>query len=183
MTRLRTALVAVGLGVAVIATGAAVANSAMATPAAVSAVGQLGADPANVAAGTTTGTIGQGATDARYPRTAARRWWNTLTEEQRTCLTDAKINRPVGPLDDAERAALRAKVEAAAGTCQVTLPFSKARALWNDLTDEQRTCLKDAAVTRPWGPLTKEQRQQVRTDLRTAAHTCGVTWPTKSATP
>ena len=49
------------------------------------------------------------------------------------------------------------------------------------LTDTQRTCLEDAAVTRPWGPLTKEQRQQVRADLRAAAEKCGVTVPTKAA--
>ena len=100
--------------------------------------------------------------DPATPRAAARGWWNRLSDEQRGCLQDAAITRPVGPLDDAERAALRAKVEAAAQKCQVTLPFAKARAFWDDLTDEQRTCLKDAAVTRPWGPMSKEQRQQVR---------------------
>ena len=34
-------------------------------------------------------------------------------------------------------------------------------------------------MTRPWGPLTKEQRQQVRADLRAAAQKCGITVPTK----
>jgi len=33
---------------------------------------------------------------------------------------------------------------------------------------------------RPWGPLTKEQRQQVRADLKAAAQTCGVTLPAKA---
>ena len=120
-------------------------------------------------------------TDGAAARTAARGWWKKLTDEQRTCLQGAAITRPVGPLDDAERAALRAKVEAAAKKCEVTLPFAKARAFWNGLTDEQRQCLEDAAVTRPWGPLTKEQRQQVRGELRAAAQKCGVTVPAKGA--
>ena len=36
-------------------------------------------------------------------------------------------------------------------------------------------------MTRPWGPLTKEQRQQVRGELRAAAQKCGVTVPAKGA--
>lgn len=185
MTRLRTTLVAAGLGTALIATGAVVATNALATPGPVAAVAEFGPDP--MAAGTTAQTVAGSTTDATAttgtpaPRAAARGWWNKLTDEQRSCLQAAKITRPVGPLDDAERAALRAKVEAAASTCQVTLPFAKARAFWAGLTDEQRTCLKDAAVNRPWGPLTKEQRQQVRADLEAAAQKCGVTVPTKTA--
>jgi len=175
MTRLRTTLITVGAGAALLATGAVVATSATATPAPVAAVEQLGIDatPVSTAADTTA--------DGAAVRTAARGWWKKLTDEQRTCLQGAAINRPVGPLDDAERTALRAKVEAAAKKCEVTLPFAKARAFWNGLTDEQRQCLEDAAVTRPWGPLTKEQRQQVRSELRTAAQTCDVTVPTKAA--
>ena len=174
MTRLRTTLLALGAGTAVIATGAVVASSAMATPAPVAAVAQLGVDASPV------GTAADATTDGTTARVAARGWWKKLTDEQRTCLQDAKITRPVGPLDDAERAALRAKVEAAATACDVTLPFAKARAFWDGLNDEQQQCLKDAAVTRPWGPLTKEQRQQVRADLRAAAEKCGVTVPTKA---
>jgi hypothetical protein len=173
MTRLRTTFLALGAAAAVIATGAVVATSAMATPAPVAAVEQLGVDATPVRAAT------DAATDAT-PRAAARGWWSKLTDEQRQCLQDAKITRPVGPLDDAERAALRAKVEAAAEKCSVTLPFAKARTFWDGLTDEQRQCLQDAAVTRPWGPLTKEQRQQVRADLKAAAQQCGITLPTKA---
>ncbi len=92
------------------------------------------------------------------------------------------ISRPVGPLDDAERAALRARVEAAAQKCQVTLPFAKARAFWDGLTAQQRSCLRDAAVTRPWGLLTKEQRQSLRADLEAAAQKCGLTLPARAAT-
>ncbi|HYN66658.1 MAG TPA: hypothetical protein VES93_07190 [Ornithinibacter sp.] len=174
MTRLRTTLVAAGLGTALIATGAVVASSALATPAPVAAVAAL--DPASVDAD----TVADPVPDTATPRAAARGWWNKLTDDQRSCLQDAKITRPVGPLDDAERAALRAKVEAAATTCKVTLPFAKTRAFWDGLTDEQQTCLKDAAVNRPWGPMTKDQRKQVRADLKAAAEKCGVTMPTKA---
>ena len=185
MSRLRTTLVALGVGTALVATGAVVASNALATPApvaAVAAVGQFGPDPMGARVGTAADTIGDATTDGATPRVAARGWWNKLTDAQRTCLRDAAITRPVGPLGDAERAALRGKVEAAATKCDVTLPFAKARAFWDGLTDEQRSCLQDAAVTRPWGPLTKEQRQQVRGDLRAAAQKCGVTLPTKAAT-
>ena len=34
-------------------------------------------------------------------------------------------------------------------------------------------------MTRPWGPLTKAQRQQVRGELRAAAQKCGVTVPSQ----
>ncbi len=180
MTRLRTSLIAVGAGTALLATGAVVASNAVATPSPVAAVTEFGPDPMGARAGTTADAIGAATTDATTPRVAARGWWKKLTDEQRTCLQGQKITRPVGPLDDAARAALRGKVEAAAEKCQVTLPFAKGRAFWNDLSDEQRQCLEDAAVTRPWGPLTKEQRQEVRADLRAAAQKCGVTVPTKA---
>jgi hypothetical protein len=169
MPALRTALVTLAAGGAAVATGVVVTTtSAAAAPAPVAAVSavQAGEDAAS----------GAGDTTRARP---ARQWWKGLTDTQRTCLTDAKITRPVGPLDDAARAALRTKVEAAAATCDVTLPFAKARAFWDGLTDTQRTCLKDAAVNRPWGPLTAEQRRQVRADLEAAAKTCGVTLPEK----
>ncbi len=176
MTRLRTTLIAVGASTALIATGAVVASTATATPAPVAAVAQLGVDP------TPSGTAADVTPDGAAARTAARGWWNKLTDAQRTCLQGERITRPVGPLDDAERAALRAKVEAAATKCSVTLPHPKARAFWNGLTDAQRQCLEDAAVSRPWGPLTKEERQQVRAELRAAAQKCDITLPAKAAT-
>lgn len=176
MPALRTTLVAVGIGAATLTTGALVATSATAAPAPLAAVEQLAAsDPATAADATdATGT----ASADGLARTRARGWWTGLTDTQRACLQDQRITRPVGRLDDAERAALRVKVEAAAKTCDVTLPFARARAFWDGLTDEQRTCLKDAGVNRPWGPLTREQRQAVRTDLEAAAETCDVSLPT-----
>jgi len=176
MTPLRTTLIAVGACTALLATGAVVASNATATPAPVAAVAQLGVDATAVR------TAADTTADGAAVRTAARGWWKQLTDAQRTCLQGEHVTRPVGPLDDAERAALRAKVEAAATKCSVTLPHPKARAFWNGLTDAQRQCLEDAAVNRPWGPLTKEQRQQVRAELRAAAQKCDITLPAKAAT-
>ncbi len=175
MSRLRTTLVALGVGTALVATGMVVASSATATPVPVAAVAQLGVDATPV------GSAADVTPDGAPVRAAARGWWNRLTDAQRTCLQGERITRPVGPLDDAERAALRAQVEAAATKCAVTLPHPKARAFWNGLTDTQRQCIEDAAVTRPWGPLTKEERQKVRAELRAAAQKCDVTLPAKAA--
>jgi hypothetical protein len=170
MSRLRTSLVVLAAGAVVVTAGVVVATSATAAPTPVAAVDQRalpvdGRAPA-------TGGMPAGA--------RARGWWKHLSADQRSCLEGARITRPVGPLDDAERATLRAEVEAAAETCGVELPFAKARAFWTMLTDEQRACLEDAAVTRPWGPLTKDERQDVRSDLRAAAKACGVTVATRS---
>ena len=177
MSALRTTLVAVCLGAAGLTTTALVATSATAAPAPVAAVEQLAA--AN--SGTAADTASAGTASADAARTKARGWWAGLTDDQRTCLQDQDITRPVGRLADAERTALRAKVEAAAKTCDVTLPFAGPRAFWDGLSTEQRDCIKDAGVNRPWGPLTKEQRQAVRADLRAAAEKCGVALPARSA--
>jgi hypothetical protein len=174
MPTLRPTFLAAGLGIAALGAGALVATSATAAPPPVVALQQLAADDS--------ATAGDTASDGS-PGTKARGWWKGLTDTQRTCLQDQDITRPVGGLDDAERAALRAKVEAAAKTCDVTLPFPKARAFWDGLSTEQQDCIKDAGVNRPWGPLTKEQRQAVRADLRAAAQKCGVTLPSAPATP
>lgn len=168
MPAFRTALVTLVAGGAAVATGVVVTTNASATPAPRSAVSAV---PADDTASTP---------DAAEP-TPARQWWKNLDDTRKTCLTGAKVSRPVGPLDDAERAALRAKVETAAKTCGVELPRARARAFWAGLSDTQRSCLKDAAVNRPWGPATKEQRQKVRADLAAAAKTCGVTLPAKPA--
>ena len=176
MPALRTTVLAAGLGIATLGAGALVATSAMAAPAPVAAVEQL------AAAGATGDSTAAGETASDGPaRTRARGWWSGLTDAQRTCLQGQDITRPVGRLDDAERTALRATVEAAAKTCDVTLPFARARAFWDGLTTEQQDCIKDAGVNRPWGPLTKEQRQAVRSDLTAAAERCGVTLPAPTA--
>lgn len=122
MPVLRTALVTLvaGSAAAAVAAGVVVTTpSASAAPAPLAAVSALQAGESIPSDG------------AGLPRIRpARQWWKDLTDAERTCLTDAKITRPVGPLDDAERAALRAKVEAAAASCDVTLPVAKGRAFW-----------------------------------------------------
>ncbi|MBM6399220.1 hypothetical protein [Phycicoccus sonneratiae] len=170
MPALRTSLVALAVGGAAVTTGI-VATSATAAPAPVAAV-----DAVSVAA-TADDTTPQAKI---HP---GRAWWKKLSDTQKQCLEDAKVSRPVGPLDDSERKALRDQVTAAAQKCGVELPFPKARAFWNDLSDTQKQCLDDAKVTRPWGPLSKEQRQSVRADLKAAAEKCGVELPTKPSNP
>lgn len=177
MSALRTSIVAIAVGGAAVTAGVVATSSANAEPAPLSAVSTV-AETTGVAdaAGTTTAT-------GAAARPQVRHWWKNLSDTQRRCLQDQKVTRPVGPLDDAQRAALKAKVEAAAKTCGVELPFPKMRAFWDGLTDTQRQCLKSADVSRPWGPMSKEQRQQVRKDLEAAAQKCGVTLPTKPANP
>lgn len=171
MSVIRTSLVALAVGTAVVTTTVA-ATTATAAPGPVAAVTAAAA-----------GTDGSGTTAGSVAGGTARAWWRGLTDAQQQCLRDADIRRPVGPLDDAERAALRRSVEAAAGSCGVELPFAKARAFWDGLTDAQQQCLRDADVTRPWGPMTRDQRQQLRDDLRAAAEACGVTVPRAASTP
>ncbi|MBD3784070.1 MAG: hypothetical protein IE926_14170 [Micrococcales bacterium] len=145
-----------------------VATNATAAPAPAAAVSAVADDTSS--------------TTATAPvRHGVRQWWKGLSDTQRQCLQDAKITRPVGPLDDAQRKALRDQVTKAAEACKVELPFPKARAFWNGLTDTQKQCLDDANVTRPWGPMTKEQRKAVRADLKAAAEKCGVQLPQKPA--
>ncbi|WP_030526264.1 hypothetical protein [Phycicoccus jejuensis] len=168
MPALRTSLVALVVGGAAVTTGVVATTAASAAPAPVAAV-----DAVSVASSDDAGP------QARlHP---GRAWWKKLSDTQRQCLEDAKVSRPVGPLDDAEKAALREQVTAAAQTCGVELPFPKARAFWDGLSDTQKQCLDDAKVTRPWGPMTKEQRRAVRSDLRAAAEKCGVELPQKPA--
>ena len=171
MNRLRTSLVVLALGGATVTAGV-VATTAFATPAPVLAVEQT------APVGLTTAADDD---PTANPQRAARGWWRNLTDAQQACLEKEVGNRPVGPLTDAEREALRAKVTAAAATCDVELPFARALAFWNGLTDEQQQCLEAANVERPWGPLTKQERQKVRQDLTAAARTCGVTLPTKAS--
>ncbi|MGL5911632.1 MAG: hypothetical protein ACRCZP_16650 [Phycicoccus sp.] len=170
MPRIRTTMITVATIGVVGASGIAV-TSAYATPAPVAAVeAAVPAEP----------TVDDG-TKAGGGRHPVRHWWKGLTDAQRTCLEDADIERPVGRLDDTERAALRASIEKAADTCAVELPFGEARAWWDGLTDAQESCLRDAALTRSWGPLTKDERQDLRADVIAAAEKCDVQLPTGTA--
>lgn len=164
MPRLRTSLAVLALGGATMTTGV-VATSAFATPAPVLAV--QSAMPAAAVPDAS----------AEAPARAARGWWRNLTDAQQACLEKEVGSRPVGPLSDAERKALREKVTKAADACDVELPFARARAFWGSLTEAQQQCLQEADVQRPWGPLTKAERQKVRADLAAAAKECGATLP------
>ena len=166
MTRLRTTLTVLAVGGATRTTGV-VAVNAVAIPARISAV-----EAAKPAASTADAT-------SAAPARAAKGWWKGLTDTQQACLKDEVGTRPVGPPSDTERAVLRARVTKAADACDVTLPFVRARALWDGLTDAQRQCLRDADVQRPWGPLDRADRQEVRAALAIAAKACGVTEPAR----
>ncbi len=48
---------------------------------------------------------------------------------------------------------------------------------WFDLTDEQRSCMKEADVTRSVWPMSPQQRRQFRADIREAMSACGVEPP------
>ncbi len=175
MPTLRTSLVALAVGGATVTAGL-VATSATAAPAPVAAVSAAGLGPMPSSADTPADPSGGGG----HPvRAGIRQWWQDLTDEQRQCLEDADLRRPVGPLDDAERAALRERVRAAADGCGVELPFPKARAFWSGLSDEQRQCVTESGVTRPVGPLTQDERQQLREEVRAAADACDVTLPAR----
>ena len=72
--------------------------------------------------------------------------------------------------------------ELAAGErCGITVPTgerrAKVRAWWDGLSPDQQSCLKEADLTRPIGPLSKAERQKLRTDVAAAAKICTVTLP------
>ncbi|MEO7421551.1 MAG: hypothetical protein ABIU87_04060 [Ornithinibacter sp.] len=175
MNRIRTSLLALTLASAAVTTGL-VATGASATPAPLAAVDAVTTSPSQAS-----GNAALPADSTAQARQhGIRTWWKDLTDEQRTCLQKADIRRPVGRLDDVERKALRERVTTAATTCAVELPGAKAREFRASLTDDQKQCLHGASLTRPWGPLDKEQRQQLRADRQAAAKACGVTLPTRS---
>lgn len=174
MNRIRTSLLALTLASVAVTTGV-VATSASATPAALAAIGAVSTAPPPTPRNA---ALADGTMQVRQH--GIRAWWKDLSDEQRTCLEDADIRRPVGRLDDAERKALREKVTAAATTCAVVLPGARAREFRASLTDDQKQCLRDSSLTRPWGPMDQEQRQQLRADRQTAAKACGVTLPARS---
>lgn len=145
------------------------------------AAGQT-ASPASVVSGATAdGTTTSDSGSAHL----GLRWALRLSSEDRACLDKAGIRRPVGPLNDAQRTAVKAEVVTAANACGIHVPdgtrATKAKEFWDELTDAQRDCLRDANVTRPLGPLSKAERTQLRADVREAAKTCGVTRPERKA--
>ena len=104
-----------------------------------------------------------------------------LTDEQKTCLTEAGITKPEGRPTQAERDAFKAAAE----TCGITLPARPDNAGHHrggrlNLTDEQKTCLTEAGITKPEGRPTQAERDA----FKAAAESCGITLPARpSAEP
>lgn len=113
----------------------------------------------------------------RVPRVA---WFFTaLTGEQRQCLADQGLQRPQGRLSEEQRDALRADVERALTTCQITLPermLNRERLgfAFAALNPDQQQCLAGIHLTRPVGRLTPEQRTLVRAEMAAAVEACGI---------
>ena len=92
----------------------------------------------------------------------------TLTREQKQCLEEQGITRPIRPLTHEKRAALKAAAQA----CGIERPARTHRPGRN-LTDEQKQCLEEQGITRPIRPLTHEKRAA----LKAAAQACGIERP------
>ncbi len=88
-----------------------------------------------------------------------------LTADQKQCLSDHGITRPIRPLTPEKVTALKA----AAKACDIKLP----KRLGHRLTADQKQCLSDHGITRPIRPLTPEKV----TALKAAAKACGITRP------
>ena len=98
-----------------------------------------------------------------------------LTTEEKACLAAQGITKPQGRPTAEQRAA----ITEAATNCGITLPTRRAqiRGRLAQLTQEQRDCLVSNGVTRPEAPLTAEQRAAFKTQLKSAAQTCGISAP------
>jgi mRNA-degrading endonuclease toxin of MazEF toxin-antitoxin module len=88
-----------------------------------------------------------------------------LTADQKQCLSDHGITRPIRPLTPEKVTALKAAAQA----CDIKLP----KRLGHRLTADQKQCLSDHGITRPIRPLTPEKV----TALKAAAQACGITRP------
>jgi len=106
-----------------------------------------------------------GAADAPNA-TGARRHRVHLTDEQKQCLAQQGITRPIRPLT-AEKIQ---KLKDAAQACDVKLPHRR-----HLLTAEQRQCMQQQGITRPIRPLTADKVQKIKD----AATACGVKLPEK----
>lgn len=134
----------------------------------IAAAGVAGAQTADV---TTQAAQGKGA------------FIKSLTTEQKDCLRANGVARPDHRLTKDERQAAIANLRAAADTCGVTLPDIPARAAKaqavkdtiKSLTPEQKDCLKSNGVAKPDHKLTKAERQEFVSTLKSAAQTCGIT--------
>ncbi len=142
-------------------------------------VGGLTLTSASAGAAETVAAVSETA-DATPPALGWR-WFSRLTPEQKACLDKVRVTRPLGPPTDAERTQVQADLRAAAQGCGIKVPTgerrAKVEAWWKALSTEQQACLKGANLTRPLGPLSDQERRQLRTDVATAAKGCNVTLP------
>ncbi|MBK9474740.1 MAG: hypothetical protein IPL94_00490 [Tetrasphaera sp.] len=131
--------------------------------------------------------IGVSAANESAPPSVGWRWFAGLNDTQRACMNKAKVERPLFPMTDAEKAALQVQVRAAATECGIPLPDGKrreqVRAFWEGLAQTQRDCLKAADLTRPLGPLSPAERADLKARVKAAADTCGVTLPSRAPAP
>ncbi len=116
-----------------------------------------------------TATLGRGAGFAWF--------YGALTDVQRQCLADARLQRPQGRLTDEQRADLARQVQAALGGCGVELPPRVADRprlgfAWASLTAQQQRCLAETKLTRPLGRLTDAQREAVKQSVHDAVAAC-----------
>jgi mRNA-degrading endonuclease toxin of MazEF toxin-antitoxin module len=106
-----------------------------------------------------------GAADAPNA-SGARRHRVHLTAEQKQCLSQQGITRPIRPLTPEKVAQLKD----AAKACDIKLPLRR-----HVLTAEQKQCMQQQGITRPIRPLTAEKVQKIKD----AATACGVQLPAK----
>ena len=106
-----------------------------------------------------------GAADATNP-TGALRHRVHLTAEQKQCLADHGVTRPIRPLTPEKIQ----KIKDAAQACDIKLPLRHRL-----LTAEQRQCMHQQGITRPIRPLTPEKVQKIKD----AAPACGVQLPAR----
>jgi len=92
-----------------------------------------------------------------------------LTAEQKQCMKDAGITRPVRPLTQEKIAAIKA----AAAKCNIKVPANFGHRV--HLTNDQQQCLEQHGVSFPVRPLTQEKIQT----LRSAAQACGIQRPAR----
>jgi len=124
-----------------------------------------------LAAGSVAIAVPAGAADSGTGGATGARARVHLTDEQRQCLTDHGVTRPIRPLTKEKAQTIRD----AAKACDIKLPNLRHRP---HLTDEQRQCLTDHGVTRPIRPLTKEKAQTIKD----AATACSITLPNHAGT-
>jgi hypothetical protein len=161
---LTTSLVA---GAAVLATGGLFAGQAMAAPV------------TPLPAATTAATASASGTTRNLGQAGVIWFFTAITDEQRSCLADANLQRPEGKLTAEQRTQLNSQVRAALATCKITVSGKAADRErlgfgWASLTSEQQHCLADTALIRPVGRLTAEQRAAVRQSKLDAAKACGI---------